>query len=64
MCGACSKSSEADIEISYEDQPNNDYKSLFYHVQGIKQLPQVIVGKFCLVSQANLGKSNTQVALS
>lgn len=27
------------VEVSYEDQPNNDFRSLFYHTQGIRALP-------------------------
>lgn len=31
---------QVEIEITYEDQPNNDWKSVFYHTQGITKLAQ------------------------
>lgn len=33
------KDGRKQIEITYEDQPNNDFKSLFFYTQGISPLP-------------------------
>mmetsp|Transcript_6788 Transcript_6788/g.15027 ORF Transcript_6788/g.15027 Transcript_6788/m.15027 type:complete len:382 (-) Transcript_6788:349-1494(-) len=30
-----------EVEVSYEDQPNNDFKSLFFHTQGIRPIAGV-----------------------
>lgn len=30
---------DGDIEMCYEDQPNNDWRSLFYHCEGLRAVP-------------------------